>query len=125
MLFAVAQFANKISEVDLGAVLGSLYVSFAGERLHTKENVCGSAALVLVVHACRRTGNGWYGDSGVLKQLLARLVDANLRVRGIIRPPVDFEHVFHRRNERGVLFRRDTESLSAPGLQLVFFPIAV
>ena len=113
---AVAKVADEVGEVDLGAVLGGLDHGLSFQRLDTEEDIGGPAALVLIVYAGRRTGGGRYWDSGMLKKLLARLVDADLGPLRIIRPLVDLKYVFHRRNERGVLFRRNAKPLCSPRL---------
>jgi hypothetical protein len=115
---------TTLTPTDLGTVFGGLDDSLAGQRLHAEEDVGGPAALVLVVHASQRTRGGRYGGSGVLHQLLARLVDADLGALGVIRSLVDLKHVFHCRNERGVVFRRDAEPTRSPRLQLDFLSTA-
>jgi len=110
----VAEVPNEMGEVDLGAVRGGLDHGLAFERLDTKEDIGGPATLVLVIYAGQRTRRCRYRDSGMLKHLLTRLIDADLRPIGIIRSPVDFEYIFHRRNERGVLFRWNAKPLGSP-----------
>ena len=112
---------GEMGEVGFGATLGGLDDGLSGQGLYAEEDVRGPAALVLVVHACWRAWGSRYGDSSMFQQLLARLVDAYLRSLGVIWATVDLEHVLHRRNERGVLFRRDAEPLRSPRFQLVFF----
>ena len=53
----------------------------------------------------------------MLQQLLTRLINADLRVLWIVWSPVDLQHIFHRRNEFGVMFRRNAEPDRSPGFR--------
>jgi hypothetical protein len=89
-------------------------------RLAQQEEVADAAPLIFVVDAGGPAGRYGQRRAGLSDQLLAGLVQADDRPRGIGGPLVDVEHVLHAGDERPVRLRRDDPLLLPVGLQFVF-----
>jgi hypothetical protein len=107
----VGESTEKEREVDEGTLLGRFGYNAAHERLDGEEDIRGAAPPILVVDSKGNTGlrPEWY--TNMVKQLLARFIEADLRKTGIIGPVIDLEHVLHGVHERAVVLRGDAEPL--------------
>src|ERR1019366_3499175 len=117
----VGKAAQVVSHVDSGASLGHVYKASPGQRFHCREEVGRAASLVFIVDPGRSAGGGGDGHPRVLEQLLAGLVETDLRPHGVIGSVVDLQDVLHGLHERSVFLGRNAEALYKPRLRLVFF----
>lgn len=118
----IHQPLHLMGEIQRGASLGHFDVSPSGLRLDEQKEVARAIALVLVIKTLRMTGQGRQRHPGFFDQLLARLVEVDLRALWVVRRGVEIKRLFHRCDELAV-DRRDTPMLFQPRLELVFLSV--
>src|SRR5262249_8988017 len=92
-----------------------------GQRLEGHEQVGGPVALVLTVLLGRAPDPNRQRWAHLADQLLAALVHAHRWALGIVWSVIHLDHVFHHRDERPTLARRDDPLLLKPRLEFIFF----
>ena len=110
-----------VRPVHLRATLSDLYPTPPVQRGKQHEQTAHSIALVFVVVGRHRAGRCGTRHSRLLDLLFARLIHAHQNFVLIIRPLVDFQHVFHRAHKLRALTGRDAPTLLQPRLEFVFF----
>ena len=95
--------------------------SLAGQGLEDHKQIGDPVASVFMVVSSRSTGSNRHRHSRLTDQLLARLVQANLRTLWVIRPFVHVQHVLHVPDELRILLGRNTPLLLQPRFKFVFF----
>src|SRR5262249_14761007 len=117
----VHQLAHALRIVSPRAALAHLDVPPAAERLAHHQLVTDALAFVLVVLLGRAAGQRRQRRPDLAEQLLARLVEADDRVRRVVRQQVCPDHVFHPPDVFGIDLRRHAPSLNDPWVNVVFF----
>src|SRR5829696_6462030 len=112
-----------VCPVKLGAPLGDADVTPASQRLANDEEVGRPVALVLVVvtGGVPRADGEWLPY--LSHQLLALLVQANLRETFVVRAGVDLKDVLHAPDEGSILLWRDGPLPLEPGLYGTFLRV--
>src|SRR5487761_892458 len=118
----IHQLLHLAGEVQLGALRRHRDMAPTGQWLEVHEQVRHPVPLVLVVIAggLARLDRPW--QARLLDQLLARLVEADLRGARVIRLGIQIEHVFHAPD----VFPTDlwdAPRASKPGLQVPLFRV--
>jgi hypothetical protein len=116
----VDQFADFVSPVGLGPLVGHRDVPPTGQRLGEGEDVGCAVPHIFVVEALRASRLGGQWRLRFDGQLLAQLVHADQREPGIVGTLIGFQHVFHVEHKLGVVLWRNAPHALLPGLQLVF-----
>src|SRR5215213_2899298 len=119
----VHQQANGFREIDGRAPLRDAHVPLPGQRLAHHEQVRRPLPLVFVVGPRRPAWGGRHRHARLGDQLLAGLVQADLRSLGVAGPLVDLQHVLHLAHEVRALLGRDHPLLLAPRLEVVFLSV--
>ena len=91
----IDQLLDDARPVESGAPLRHAHLAPAADRLAPEEEVGRAAPLVLVVDPLSMTGADRYRLPLLGEQLLADLVQADLRALRVVRPGVDRQHVLH------------------------------
>lgn len=117
----VGQTGQEVRHIDGRTSRGHLDEAASRQRLYSREDVGCPATLVFVIDPGRSTRACGNGSAGVIEQLLAGFIEANLRPIPIIRAMVNVEDVLHALHERGVSLGRNAEALDKPRLRFVFF----
>src|SRR5215217_3710629 len=119
----IDQLLYAMRPVELGPPLGDTDVAPAGQGLANDEEVGRPLTLVLVVvtgGVPRAEGEGFPHLS---HELLALLVQANLRETLVVGAGVDFQDVLHAPDEGGILLWRDGPLPLEPGLYGTFLRV--
>src|SRR4051812_37486643 len=111
------QPAYRLGEVYGRPPLGNVDRTPARQRLRHHEQVRRPVVHVLVVEPLRLAPLGFDRLDRLADQLFAGLVQADHRLRLVVRPVVDFQYVLHRADELGVGFRRDAPLFLQPRLE--------
>ncbi len=119
----VGQVFEHVSVIDGGVTVGHFHMAPAFQRCEHHEQMGHAIAFIFVIVtrlASRRGGNGCacFDD-----HLLRGLVETHQRARRIMRPVIDFQHVFHVGDEARAGLRRDHPSLLEMRLENVFLSV--
>src|SRR5215204_4764265 len=119
----INQLLYAVCPVELGPPLGDAEVTPASQRLRNNEEVGRPVALVLVVVTgwVPRADGEWFPY--LSHELLALLVQANLRTARIVVAGVDLKHILYAPDEGGVLFGWDGPLPTQPGLYGTFLRV--
>ena len=116
----IDQSLYHMRPIHLRATLPDLDSTLPFQGREQYEQTAHSIALVFVVVGRHRAGRCGTGHSRLLDLLFARLIHAHQNFVLIIRPLVDFQHVFHRAHKLRALTGRDAPTLLQPRLEFAF-----
>jgi hypothetical protein len=102
----VGEAAQVVSHVDRGASLTHLDKASSGQGFHCREELGRPASLAFIVDPGRSARGCGDRHPRVLEQLLAGLVETDLRPHRILGPVVDLQDILHGLHERSVLLGR-------------------
>ena len=119
----VGQIFEHVGVIDCGVTVGHFHMPPAFQRCEHHEQMGHAIAFIFVIVtrlAARRGGNGCarFDD-----HLLRGLVETHQRARRIMRPPIDFQHVFHVGDEARAGLRCDYPLLFEMRLENVFLSV--
>ena len=121
ILVTICNFRNKMRPVLLGFSFCNLDHSPPCQGLIGHKNITEAMTLILIIVSNRPTRCTGNRGLHLAYQLTRRFIHANHRKPAVVRPPVDIQHHFHMRYERGVFCRRDDPASLFPRLEFVFF----
>ncbi len=113
----VGQIFERMGVIDGRATVRDLHAPPAFQRREHHEQVGHAIAFIFVVMTRRLSRLGRDRRARLDDELLRRFIEAYEGARGIVRPLVDFQHVFHIGDERGAGLGRDHPLLLAMGLE--------
>src|SRR5215207_8387322 len=119
----VYQLLYAMCPVELGPPLGDTDVTPAGQGLTNDEEVGRPLTLVLVVVTGGVPRADGEGLPHFAHELLALLVEANLRETLVVGAGVDLKDVLHAPDEGGILLWRDGPPSAQPGLYGTFLRV--
>ncbi len=119
----VGQILEHLGVIDGGVAVGDLDMPPAFQRREHHEQIGDAIAFVFVIVTRLASWLGGDRRARLDDQLLRGLVEAHDRALRIMRPLIDFQHVFHGGDERGVGVRRDHPLLLEMRLENVFFSV--
>src|SRR6266699_1384418 len=110
-----------MSIINGRSALGRLHMPPSFERGEHHEHIGCAIALIFVVGPRRLPFLHRHRRPRFCDELLAGFVQTDQRTIRITRPRINLQHVFHRRDEAGVCFRRDHPLFFEMRLEFVFF----
>ena len=119
----VRQVFEDLRIIDGGMAICHLDMAPAFQRREHHEQVGRAVALVLIIITFGVPWLGWDRHPRLSDELLRGLVQADHGTIRIMRPVIDFQHVFHAGYECGVGIRRDDPLLIQVRLKAVFFSV--
>ena len=119
----VGQILERVGVIDGRAPVRDLHAPPAFERREHHEQIGHAITLVFVVVTLRLSRRGRDRRARLGDALLRRFIEAYEGALGIVRPLVDFQHVFHVGDEGGAGLGRDHPLLLAMGLEKVFLSV--
>lgn len=108
------------SEIDRRAPLGDLDVAPGFQRRLAHAQACGAVALVFAVLAALAARFGRQRLPHFAEQWLGGLVQADLGMPRVMRPPINGEPLLHPTDEFGIGLGRNAPALLQPGLERFF-----
>ena len=117
----LGQLSNAGGIVPSGAMRRHANMTPAPQRLTHHQLMGHALALVFIIDSRRRAGSGSLGGSHLPEQLLERLIKADHRIVGVIRPQIGLDHILHAPDKVGVGRRWDAPGRHDRRLDVVFF----
>src|SRR5208283_1091638 len=122
-IVAIDQVPNDKRKVHFGAMVCDFDLTPALQRFRKHKQVGRAIPHIFVVFTGKLAGL-WQSTGGDLTdQLFATFVKADLRTFGVVRPLVNFQHVFHGADKIGVLLGRQNPLFFQPRLKFIFFRV--
>src|SRR6187401_1421379 len=117
---AIRHVPEEVGVIHRRVALRDRDVPPAVERREQHEDIGGSVAFVLVIGPRRVPGPDRDRHARFLDQLFGGLVQTDQRAGRIVRTVIDFQHLFHRRDEGGVSVRWDDPLIFQMRFEKVF-----
>ena len=115
--------SHHFSPFDTPPLIGNLNVSLSSQRLKEHKQVRYATSLIFVIRPFGQTWLQWKWFSDIGQKLFGHFIDTNHWTFGIIRPLVDFQHIFHVTYKGCIRFRWNTPLLFQPGFELIFLSV--